>query len=38
VLTLGVDLAAADERTAPAVIEWRAGEAEVKRPSGRRSF
>jgi predicted nuclease with RNAse H fold len=31
VLTLGVDLAAADERTALAVIEWRAGEAEVKR-------
>lgn len=30
-LTLGVDLAAADERTALAVVEWRDGEAEVRR-------
>ncbi|MEV6841992.1 DUF429 domain-containing protein [Actinoplanes sp. NPDC051411] len=30
-LTLGVDLAAADERTALAVVEWRAGAAEVRR-------
>ena len=30
-LTLGVDLAAADERTALAMVEWRAGKAEVRR-------
>jgi hypothetical protein len=29
VLTLGVDLAAADERTASAVVRWRDGAAEV---------
>jgi predicted nuclease with RNAse H fold len=29
VLTLGVDLAAADERTASAVVRWRDGEADV---------
>jgi predicted nuclease with RNAse H fold len=29
-LTLGVDLAAADERTASAVVEWRDGVAEVR--------
>jgi hypothetical protein len=31
VLTLGVDLAAADERTALAVVEWRAGSAAIRR-------
>jgi predicted nuclease with RNAse H fold len=30
-LTFGVDLAAADERTAAAAVEWREGQAEVRR-------
>jgi hypothetical protein len=30
ILTLGVDLAAADERTALAVVEWRDGGAEIQ--------